>query len=161
MATPIEGISAFFNLSASSFLTVDPNALINNSNQGFIRSTRFSSDTITLSSTARAFLAIQSQNFTSADRIANLIQINLAGQNFTGTDLTGAVLNFSNLRNANFSNATLRNVSFANADLTGARFFNADLRGANFAGASGLTAEQLLGARVDSSTTFPIGVKLI
>lgn len=62
MATLIEGISAFFDVPSSSFLTVDPNALINNLNQGSEGSTRFSSDTITLSSAARALLSFQSQN---------------------------------------------------------------------------------------------------
>ena len=161
MALPIEGIASFFRLPASSFLTVDPNALLNNANQGRAGTPRFSSDSISLSSTAQALLSIQAQNSIAKGGNSNFIQIDFSGQNFTGLDLTGAVLNFSLLRNTNFSNATLRDASFANADVTGARFFNADLRGANFAGARGLTAEQLLGARVSATTIFPIGVKLI
>jgi uncharacterized protein YjbI with pentapeptide repeats len=161
MALPIEAISAFFNVSSSSFLTVDPNALINNANQGIKGTPRFSSDTITLSAAAQALLAIRAQTAgTNAGR-SNLIDTDFTGQDFTGIDLTGAVLNFANLSNANFSNAVLRDVSFANANLSGTIFFNADIRGANFAGVTGLTAEQLIGARVDPTTIFPIGVKLI
>ena len=161
MALPIEGIAAFFNVPSSSFLTVDPNALINNANQGIGGQARFSSDTISLSSTAQALLALQAQNSVTAGGNSNLIQLNFTGQDFTGADLTGAIFNFAILQNTNFSYAILQNSSFANTDLTGALFFNADLRGANFAGAIGLTADQLLGARVDPSTIFPIGVKLI
>jgi uncharacterized protein YjbI with pentapeptide repeats len=142
-------------------LTVDPNALLNNLNQGVGGSARFSSDTITLSAAAQSLLAFRAQTAGATGGRSNLINIDFTGQDFTGIDLTESVFNFAVLRNANFSNATLRNASLANTDLSGAIFFNADLRGADFAGASGLTANQLLGARVDSTTIFPIGVKLI
>ena len=161
MASPIEGIAAFFRVPSSSFLTVDPNALLNNLNQGVGGSARFSSDTITLSAAAQSLLAFRAQTAGATGGRSNLINIDFTGQDFTGIDLTESVFNFAVLRNANFSNATLRNASLANTDLSGAIFFNADLRGANFAGASGLTADQLLGARVDPTTIFPIGVKLI
>lgn len=161
MAPPIAAISAFLNVPSSSFLTVDPNALINNTNQGIEGAPRFSSDTVTLSAAAQALLAIRSQTAGTNIERSNLIDTDFTGQDFTGIDLTGAVLNFANLSNTNFSNAVLRDVSFANANLSGAIFFNADIRGANFAGVSGLTAEQLIGARVDPTTIFPIGVKLI
>ena len=46
-----------------------------------------------------------------------------------------------------------------NAIVTGATFFGADLRGANLAGARGLTADQLIGARIDIATILPVGVQ--
>jgi uncharacterized protein YjbI with pentapeptide repeats len=88
----------------------------------------------------------------------NLIRADFSGQSFAGTDLTGAVLKSANLANAGFSDAVLRDALLTNAVVTGATFFRADLRGANLAGALGLTADQLIGARIDITTILPVGV---
>ncbi len=90
----------------------------------------------------------------------NFIGIDLSGQNLSGGDFRGVTLNYANLAGTDFSYAVLTGVSFANADVTGANFQGADLRGANFAGVAGLRADQLINARVDVSTTLPIGVVL-
>ncbi len=90
----------------------------------------------------------------------NLIESNLSERSLRATDLTGLRFNDSDLKGADFSYSVLRNASFARADLTGADFTGADLRGANLAGAKGLTSEQFIGARVDSSTVLPLGLLL-
>ncbi len=90
----------------------------------------------------------------------NFVGIDLSGQNLSGGDFRGVALNYANLTGTDLSYAVLTGVSFANADVTGANFQGADLRGANFAGATGLRADQLVNARIDMSTTLPIGVVL-
>ncbi|HEC90713.1 MAG TPA: pentapeptide repeat-containing protein [Alphaproteobacteria bacterium] len=90
----------------------------------------------------------------------NFIGIDFSGKNLSGGDFRGVVLNYANLAGTDFSYAVLTGVSFANADVSGANFLGADLRGANFAGVSGLRADQLINATVDSSTILPIGVVL-
>lgn len=90
----------------------------------------------------------------------NLIRADFTNQDFSGTDLTGAVLKSADLTNANFWNSVLRDALLTNAIVTGATFFGADLRGANLAGALGLTADQLIGARIDIATILPVGVQV-
>ncbi len=90
----------------------------------------------------------------------NFVGIDLSGQNLSGGDFRSITLNYANLAGTDFSYAVLTGVSFANADVTGANFQGADLRGANLAGVTGLRADQLINARVDTGTTLPIGVVL-
>jgi len=107
---------------------------------------------------------------------ANLSDTNLSHANLMNADLENADLECANMEkafldNADFSYANLSNaqltdasivcVDFEDADLSSAcleysdleeaDFTNADIRGAGFAGAK-VTAEQLLGARIDDTT---------
>lgn len=64
---------------------------------------------------------------------ALLAASNLAGARFAGAKLRGAYFAYSDLRSANFAGADLRDCNFRQAQLTGVDFTGADLRGANFA----------------------------
>jgi uncharacterized protein YjbI with pentapeptide repeats len=71
----------------------------------------------------------------------------LAGANFSGGNLEGAMLmgtgfEGANLRNAKLQGADLTGANLKNADLTGADFSFVDLSGANLTGATGFNAEQ-------------------
>jgi uncharacterized protein YjbI with pentapeptide repeats len=72
---------------------------------------------------------------------ADLTQANLVGADLTGADLRGAIL--------------------VGADLTGAKFDGADLAGADLTGATGLTAEQLHAAKLDSRTRLPVELRAL
>ncbi|MFI0895547.1 pentapeptide repeat-containing protein [Streptomyces sp. NPDC020983] len=72
----------------------------------------------------------------------------LAGARLAGVPLAGA-----DLRDAHLAGADLRGADLGRADLRGADLGRADLRGA-----SGLTAEQLAGARLDVETVLPPGL---
>jgi len=63
-----------------------------------------------------------------------LIDSNLSGAIFSGTDLTSAKLMGSNLSGADLTGAKLIDANLANANLTGANFHMADLTGANLEG---------------------------
>lgn len=127
---------------------------------------RVISDYVTLSPEAQAFLDSRgtvdpAQVDTLGDpRQSAYVQANFAGKSFAGGDLTGASLQFADLSGTNFSNAVLRDAVLRFSNVSGADFRGADLRGANLGGATGLTADQLIGARVDANTILPVGVVL-
>lgn len=164
---PIEGIAAHIALVDRSTLRIADEQSANL--PGLPSGTALKSDFVALSGAARALLALAStENTLSATGTVlstndaspgNLIRANFTNQDFSGTDLTGAVLKSADLTNADFSNAVLRDALLTNAVVTGATFFGADLRGANLAGARGLTADQLVGARIDIATILPVGVQ--
>lgn len=70
---------------------------------------------------------------------------------FSGLDLTGADLSFSNLTRANFRGTILRNANLSFSALTGADFTDADLYEANL-NFSGLEQINLTGANVEGAT---------
>ena len=74
----------------------------------------------------------------------------MAGFDFSGLDLTGADLRFSNLSRANFRGAILRQADMSFSDLNGADFTNADLYEANLS-FSGLEDTNLTGANVEGA----------
>lgn len=75
----------------------------------------------------------------------------LAKFDFSGLDLTGADLSFSNLGKANFRGATLRQVNLSFSNLSGADFTDADLYEANF-NFSSLEDVNLSGANVEGAS---------
>jgi two-component system LytT family sensor kinase len=75
----------------------------------------------------------------------------LAKFDFSGLDLTGADLSFSNLGKANFQGTTLRQANLSFANLNGADFTDADLYEANF-NFSSLENVNLNGANVEGAS---------
>ncbi|AKD56802.1 histidine kinase [Spirosoma radiotolerans] len=75
----------------------------------------------------------------------------LAKFDFSGLDLTGADLSFSNLGKANFRGAILRQVNLSFSNLSGADFTDADLYEANF-NFSSLEDVNLSGANVEGAS---------
>ncbi|MHA1598220.1 MAG: pentapeptide repeat-containing protein [Alphaproteobacteria bacterium] len=164
----IEGVSAYLNSIYTTHRTVSTTH--KTTFGGEIKGGGTVEDVVTLSAAAQEVLKIQSEkvpldsdgnpilddNKTTSG--GNIIAANLEGRNLAGTDLTGAALNFSNLKDANLNNTVLKDASLAKADVTGATFIGADLRGANLSGVTGLTAEQLAGARIDINTVLPIAI---
>ncbi|GAB3020919.1 pentapeptide repeat-containing protein [Spirosoma pulveris] len=75
----------------------------------------------------------------------------LAAFDFSGLDLTGADLSFSNLGKANFRGAVLRQANLSFANLSGADFTDADLYEANF-NFSSLENVDLSGANVEGAS---------
>lgn len=75
----------------------------------------------------------------------------LAAFDFSGLDLTGADLSFSNLGKANFRGAILRQANLSFANLSGANFTDADLYEANF-NFSSLENVDLSGANVEGAS---------
>jgi len=126
-------------------------------------------DVVTISSDAQSFLEAQAkaQDLTpAADLIAdlkshgNLISASFVGKNLQGIDLTGAFLYKADFSSATLDYSVLKDAWLSGADFTGATLIGADLRGANLSGATGLTSDALRHARVDTSTSLPIGVVL-
>ena len=70
-------------------------------------------------------------------------------------DLRNALLAGTNLDGADLSGADSRGADLRGAQLAGAYLSGANLAGADLSGTTGLTAEQLAGARCDSATKFP------
>jgi uncharacterized protein YjbI with pentapeptide repeats len=116
-------------------------------------------------------------------QLANMIDANLSGAQFDGSNMAGAQLNNANLsaasfvstnfsgaqlqgadmRGANFTNAWFNWAWFAGAKLDGANFtdakmIGAQLQGADLSRAIGLTEVQLRTACGDSMTRLPPGV---
>ena len=75
----------------------------------------------------------------------------LANFDFSGLDLTGADLSFSNLGRANFQGAILRQADLSFSNLNGANFTDADLYEANL-NFSALERVDLSGANVEGAT---------
>jgi|GEM_PF-1961289 len=126
-------------------------------------------DVITISSDAQSFLEAQAkvQDLTpTADLVAdikshgNLVSASFAGKNLKGVDLTGAFLYKADFSSATLDYSVFKDAWLSGADFTGATLIGADLRGANLSGATGLTSDALRHARVDTSTSLPIGVVL-
>ncbi|GAB6052676.1 hypothetical protein JCM17960_14960 [Magnetospira thiophila] len=84
----------------------------------------------------------------------------LAGANLQGIDLTGLELDNADLTGANLNRSVLVNASLYRANLTGTSFFGADLRGADLSETQGLSADQLVGARLNANTVLPFAVQL-
>ncbi len=163
----IEGIAAYNILVNASSLTVSPTQPSGSAETyQTSNSPRVIEDFVTLSPEAQQFLELELRANTASDPSAsltthgNLIGSGLSGQDLTGTDLTDMYLFKADLSSAVFDQAILNGAWLKEANLSGASFIGADLRGANLSGATGLTAEQLAYARVDSSTVLPIGVAL-
>jgi uncharacterized protein YjbI with pentapeptide repeats len=77
---------------------------------------------------------------------------NLAGADFSRTNLGHAILTYANLRGADFAGADLRDADLTGADASGANFTGADLRGAD------LTNAKLAGAKgLRSAKAAPAG----
>lgn len=81
---------------------------------------------------------------------ARLQQARLHRADFEAADLQGADLTRTDLTEADFEHTDLRGANLTGADLTGAK-----LAGADLTGAWGLTAPQLLTARVYADTVLP------
>lgn len=79
-------------------------------------------------------------NFFEAALAGNADRANLERTVLIGTDLSGAVLNLSNLKGANFERANLER----------AKLIGTELDGANLKGCKGLTQKQIDYARADS-----------
>ena len=75
----------------------------------------------------------------------------LANFDFSGLDMTGADLSFSNLGRANFRGAILRNADLSFSNLNGVDFTDADLYEANM-NFSSLEGVDLTGANVEGAT---------
>jgi uncharacterized protein YjbI with pentapeptide repeats len=67
----------------------------------------------------------------------NFTKATLKGADLSEADLFGATLSFANLQNANLSSAVLRGASLRGANLTKANLTDADLRGGVVFGAGG------------------------
>lgn len=126
-------------------------------------------DVVTISTEAQTFVeakARETELTPSADQLAdlqahgNLISGAFAGKNLQGIDFTGAFLYQADFSSANLNYAVLRDAWLSGADFTDATLIGADLRGADLSGATGLTSNALRSARVDTSTTLPIGLVL-
>ncbi|MGB1027442.1 MAG: pentapeptide repeat-containing protein, partial [Rhodospirillaceae bacterium] len=78
-----------------------------------------------------------------------------AGGSFIGQDLRGAQFSASDLTGTDFSGATLRDADFGSASVEGASFNGADLSGADLSNTTGLTFEQIQGAKLSGDTLLP------
>lgn len=166
----IEGLSAYHAAYGDTYLKVSEKQPAFTSNEARASALGKSKDTVSLSHTAKAILALQSERVSLSEKKltvgssrsgnGDLTAGDLSGRDLSGVDLSGVVLRSTNLRGTNFTGAVLRGASLANADVTGAFFYGADLRGTNLSGVVGLTPEQLRSARVDSATLLPVGVVL-
>jgi uncharacterized protein YjbI with pentapeptide repeats len=93
----------------------------------------------------------------------SIVSIDLTGWDFSGQNLTDAILSSATLTDANLSGANLTNASLleatltnsdlTGANLTGAYLYNSDLTGADFRGAQGVN----LAGDVSSNAILPDG----
>lgn len=156
MALLVDTLYAYFTqVDTLGFLRVDTSRAVNGVEQttvgGVIANTPVQ-DFVTLSSYARELLAAQTSNN------GTLVQSQIVNRNLQGVNLSGTDLSFSNLSGSNFNYSVLQDTILRGANLTDTTFVRADLRGADLGETSGLTANQLAGALLDSETVLPLPV---
>lgn len=88
-------------------------------------------------------------------RQANLLGIKANGASFEGALLSGVIMDHGRYVNTSFVGAKLTDVSFNESDLTAADFSKATLVNVDFSKATGLTARQLVKARMLNRCNIP------